>query len=77
MVGVSALSAHYCTAQALKLIDATIVAPMDFLRLPLVAIVGFLFYSEPLSWFVIFGGGVMVIGNLINIRVEQQTLPKT
>lgn len=71
VVGIGALSAHYCTAQALALIDATLVAPMDFLRLPLVALVGFLFYAEPLSWFVFVGGGMMVVGNLINIRAEQ------
>lgn len=68
VVGIGALSAHYCTAQALKLVDATLVAPMDFLRLPLVALVGFLFYAEPLSIFVLLGGAVMVLGNWVNIR---------
>lgn len=72
VVGVGALSAHYCSAKALALIDASIMAPMDFLRLPLVALVGFFFYDETLSWFVIIGGAIMVLGNMINIRAEQK-----
>src|SRR5210317_1568380 len=46
VVGVAALSGHYCMARALSLADAIVVVPMDFLRLPLIAAVGFLFYGE-------------------------------
>ena len=72
VVGVTALSAHYCLTRALKLADATVVVPMDFLRLPLIALVGFMFYSEAIDWFVIGGALVMLAGNLINIRAEQR-----
>lgn len=71
VVGVTALSAHYCMARALAIADATVVVPMDFLRLPLIALVGFLFYAEALNWFVLGGAVVMLVGNLINIRAEQ------
>jgi len=42
LVGITALSAHYCMTRAFKLADATVVVPMDFLRLPLVMVVGYL-----------------------------------
>jgi hypothetical protein len=45
---------------------------MDFLRLPLIASVGFLFYNEALDMFVLFGAMIMFTGNYINIRAEQK-----
>lgn len=75
-VGITALSGHYCMARALKMAPATVVVPMDFLRLPLIAFVGFLVYTEPLDMFVFSGAIVMLAGNFINIRAEQTTLKK-
>lgn len=72
VVGVGALTAHYCMSQALKLADATVVVPMDFLRLPLIALVGVIFYSEALDWLVLVGGAVMLAGNCWNIWAEQR-----
>ena len=72
VVGVSALSGHYCMARALALADAIVVVPMDFLRLPLIATIGVAIYGEPLNWLVLAGGSVMFAGNLINIRAEQK-----
>lgn len=74
VVGVGALAAHYFMSQALKLADATVVIPMDFLRLPLIALVGVIFYNEALDWLVLVGAVVMLVGNWWNIRVEQQRL---
>jgi drug/metabolite transporter (DMT)-like permease len=71
-VGVTALSAHYCLTRALQLADATVVVPMDFLRLPLIALVGFLFYQELLDWWVLAGATLMLVGNLVNIRAESR-----
>jgi drug/metabolite transporter (DMT)-like permease len=70
VVGVAALSGHYCMARALAIADAILVVPMDFLRLPLIAIVGFMFYGERLDWLVLAGGAVMFTGNLMNVRSE-------
>lgn len=72
VVGVTALSAHYCLTRALSLSDAMVVVPMDFLRIPLIALVGYLVYQEPLDGFVLGGALVMLTGNLINIRAEQR-----
>lgn len=74
LVGITALSGHYCMARALKVAPATVVVPLDFLRLPLIAFVGFLFYNEPLDVFVFAGGLIMLTGNFINIRAEQKTV---
>ena len=70
-VGLSALTAHYYMARALKLADATVVVPMDFMRLPLIAMVGLTVYGEQPDVLVLVGAVVMLAGNLINIRAEQ------
>ena len=72
VVGVAALSGHYCMARALALADAIVVVPLDFLRLPLIAGVGALVYGEPIDWLVMAGGSIMFAGNLINIRAEKE-----
>lgn len=70
VVGLTALSAHYCLARALALADATVVVPLDFLRLPLIAVVGALVYAEPLAPLVFAGAALMLLGNWINLRAE-------
>jgi len=70
-VGLTALSAHYCMTRAFLLADATVVVPLDFLRLPLVAVLGFLFYGESIEWFVFAGAILILAGNLLNIRGER------
>jgi len=69
-VGITALTAHYCMARAFAIADATIVVPLDFLRLPLIAVIGYLFYNEMLDMFVLIGAFIMLFGNFINIRAE-------
>ena len=71
VVGATALAAHFCMARALKLADATVVVPMDFLRLPLIALAGFVFYGEKLDWLVLAGAVIMVAGNFANILAER------
>lgn len=67
IVGVGGLGAHYALARALKIADATIVLPIDFLRLPLIAFAGFAIYGEALDLWVflgaaiIFGGGYHMV----------------
>lgn len=71
LTGVTGMSAHYCFTRAMKLADATVVVPMDFLRLPLIAVVGFLLYQEPLDLWVLLGGAVMFAGNFYNLFQEK------
>jgi len=58
---------HYCFARAMQLADATVVVPMDFLRVPLTALVGWLAYSERLDLFTLLGIGLILTGNVLNL----------
>ncbi|MCY0966528.1 DMT family transporter [Parathalassolituus penaei] len=66
VIGVSALLAHYCLTNAMRGSDVARIMTMDYLRLPAMALVGVLFYSEQLAWTLLAGGVLMVIGNLVN-----------
>ncbi len=70
IVAVCGLTAHLCLTSALSLAPATVVAPMDFMRLPVVTLLGFMFYQEPVLWTVLLGAGVIFLGNFINIKAE-------
>lgn len=72
VVGVMALTAHYCMARAMKKADATIVVPMDFLRLPLIAAVGAMLYGEKVEVWVFLGAGLILVGNLFSIKMEKR-----
>lgn len=58
---------HYCFARAMQHADATVVVPMDFLRVPLTALVGWLAYSEGLDLFTLLGVGLILSGNVLNL----------
>lgn len=59
---------HYCMARAMLYADATVVLPMDFLRVPLTATAGWLIYSERLDAFTVLGAAMILAGNLLNLR---------
>ena len=58
---------HYCFARAMQHADATVVVPMDFLRVPLTALVGWLVYSERLDLYTALGVGLILAGNVLNV----------
>jgi drug/metabolite transporter (DMT)-like permease len=58
---------HYCMARAMLYADATVVLPMDFLRVPLTAAAGWLIYSERLDAFTLLGAALVLAGNLLNL----------
>jgi drug/metabolite transporter (DMT)-like permease len=59
---------HYCMARAMLYADATVVVPMDFLRVPLTAAAGWLIYSERLDMFTVLGAALILTGNLLNLK---------
>jgi drug/metabolite transporter (DMT)-like permease len=59
---------HFCMARAMLYADATIVVPMDFLRVPLTAAAGWLLYAERLDMFTVLGAGLILAGNLLNLK---------
>jgi drug/metabolite transporter (DMT)-like permease len=62
---------HYCMARAMLHADATVVLPMDFLRVPLTATAGWLIYSERLDLFTVLGAALILTGNLLNLRAAE------
>jgi drug/metabolite transporter (DMT)-like permease len=74
LVGICGLTAHFCQIRAFSLADAIIVAPLDFLRLPLIALAGALIYQEGVDPWVLAGGGIVIAGNLINMFGEHRRL---
>lgn len=76
-IGVGGLGAHLCLTKALSLAPASIVTPIDFLRLPLLALIGSLAYGEPLDLWVLIGGAVIFAANFINIRAETRPRPQS
>lgn len=68
VVGMTGLTAHYSLTSALSHAPASIVAPMEFLRLPVIAWVGMWLYAEPLRPAVFAGAALIIAGNLINLR---------
>jgi drug/metabolite transporter (DMT)-like permease len=63
---------HYCMARAMLHADATVVLPMDFLRVPLTATVGWLLYSERLDMLTVLGAMLILTGNLLNLKPPTQ-----
>jgi drug/metabolite transporter (DMT)-like permease len=72
LISIAGLVAHFSLARAFSKADAVLVAPMDFLRLPLIAAVGAFLYGETVELSLIVGGVVVVAGNLLNIRGERR-----
>jgi drug/metabolite transporter (DMT)-like permease len=63
---------HYCMARAMLHADATVVLPMDFLRVPLTATAGWLIYSERLDLYTVLGAALILTGNLLNLLSANQ-----
>lgn len=72
-VGVCGLLAHFCLTTALRLAPATVVYPLDFARLPVVAVIGMVFYDEPLLPLVFLGAAIIFAANWMNIRSETRS----
>ncbi|UCH48923.1 MAG: DMT family transporter [Betaproteobacteria bacterium] len=67
-VGTAALAAHYCLTRAFMLEDAAVVMPIDFLRLPFIAVIGFIFYNEPLEFWIFVGAAIVFTGSWLNLK---------
>jgi drug/metabolite transporter (DMT)-like permease len=72
-VGAAGLSAHFCLTRSLRIADATLVIPIDFLRLPLIAVVGMVAYGEQLEPSILIGAAVIFAGTYYSIRRESRT----
>ena len=71
-LGVVGLTSHYCLTQAFRSGDTTVVVPLDFLRIPLIALVGWMFYGEALDGFVFAGAALIICGVSWNLFAESR-----
>ena len=75
VIGCAGLLAHTCLTNALSVAPAIVVTPMDFLRLPAIAIIGAAFYAEPFNLWVILGAALIFAGNYANVWAETRRRP--
>jgi drug/metabolite transporter (DMT)-like permease len=73
LIAICGTFSHYCMARAMLHADATVVIPMDFLRVPLSATAGWLIYSERLDLFTVLGAALILAGNLLNLKPNPPT----
>lgn len=73
-LGVSGATSHLCLSNAFRAGDATLVVPLDFLRVPLIAVVGWMFFNERLDVWVFVGVLVILAGILWNLRAESRRI---
>ena len=58
-LGLVGSTGHYCMSRALASTDAGRILPFDYLRLPFVALLGWLVYAQPLDLWTWIGAGVI------------------
>lgn len=70
IIALCGLLAHFCITSALSVAPATVVIPVDFARLPVIAVIGMLAYGEALDILVVAGAILIFVGNYSNILHE-------
>ncbi len=75
LIGMAGLLAHFCLTSALRLAPASVVMPVDFIRLPLIAVLGWLVYNEGFDPFVLAGGALIIAGNWLNLALATRRAP--
>ena len=72
LIGSASYAAHYCMTRSMKLVDATVAVPIDFIRLPVVAVLGALLYGEAFDPAVLVGALVIFAGTYYSISRESR-----
>ncbi len=66
----TSLLAHLSLSSALKKSDASIILPIDYIRLPLIALVGWYYYDEVMTYNIIVGSSLIIIGTIFFLRKD-------
>ena len=74
-IAVGGLASHWCLTNAYRHGDALTVIPLDFLRIPLIALVGWQIYGEALDPMVFAGAALIIMGIVWNLRSESRSPP--
>jgi len=72
LIGAAGLTAQFCITKALSLAPASVASPVDFARLPVIALIGMVFYDEPLQAGVLIGAVIIFAANYRNILTEMR-----
>ena len=72
VIALAGLLAHFCLTKALSLAPAAVVMPVDFARLPIIALVGLWLYGESLEPLVLVGAAIIFAANYVLIRHEHR-----
>jgi drug/metabolite transporter (DMT)-like permease len=75
VIGVTGVVAHFCLTSALQLAPASFVMPIDFARLPLIAVAGAVLYGEAIDAAVLVGATIIFAGNYLNVWSETRRQP--
>lgn len=70
LMGLAGSVGHFCVSRALSLTEAGIVAPYDYLRLPFVALLGWLVLGERVDPWTWVGGGLIAGAGILLARRE-------
>ncbi|MHB2168538.1 DMT family transporter [Alsobacter sp. R-9] len=68
------LGSQVCLSRALQIGEATMVVPLDFLRVPLIALIGWMLYGEPLSVWIFLGAACILAGITYGLMPDRQTV---
>jgi drug/metabolite transporter (DMT)-like permease len=75
LIGAAGVTAHLCLTNALRLAPASFVTPIDFVRLPLIAVLGAVLYGEALDPAVLIGGAIILCGIYVNLTSARRGFP--
>jgi drug/metabolite transporter (DMT)-like permease len=75
-LGVLAMVAHLFFTRAYKYADASAIMPLEYVRLPLIAVVGYLLYSEVPDLWTGIGAGIIVGSAIYITHREGRRLPR-
>jgi drug/metabolite transporter (DMT)-like permease len=67
LIAVAGITAHLCLTTALSLAPASVVVPVDFARLPIIAAIGWIFYNEAVELSLFLGAGLIFLGIWITL----------
>ena len=68
IIAISAISAHFSLAKAFKKSNIGEIITIDYIRLPILSLVGILIYNEDFDILLLIGAFLIIVGNYINLK---------
>lgn len=72
MLGLSGICTHYCLSRAMAIADTSIVLPLDFLRLPFIAVIAYMVWGETFSPWTALGAAIIFGSSYYAIMRERR-----